>query len=681
MHHERDRWWRVGSARRLAVMGATLAALSLPSSLGTAQPGTWTMQAIDPHHAPALGERAPLCANLRLPANHASRKVLSSDGAIYGSGVPRDRPTLSKCVNGRVVWQRPLNTIPNSIEGLPNAALYAGMTPGKNVALGVGQVDHNGQRTWFDTVDTPGDELEAMTATGSGKSGFALYVLAGSTGKLPGQPGAAKGHRFVAAYAPYGKTVNKRRWLKQSKDFGRSPDPRGSGGKGAPAAIAADERDGVYVLSGVDLDASSPGSDVQAHVGTLTKLDAKGKPIFRRVMRVNAKALGVKSFRGTLQSITVDHDGSSIFVAGKATVGHRRYVLVMRLDRSGTPKWANLTSLGYDEESRTDEGSMIYEMGELDAVRGLAVDGRTLLLVAEYGNDYREIWDEEEAEMGIGGGSRDYNEVALVARLDAVGGKLDWARQYLGLGPDYHGASMLRPRGVQMAADGRVTITGSEDIWVAQQAQRHENLPALFELTDARGEDHYGETPPTVEELEFYDELRAAVRRKDKTWLAAHTEFPLCCTYTGQNDGPGTEVPDAAMFLERYDEIFNDRVLDSIERTDTPGRGRMDPGLGTSDRTLHFDWVQAGRVKKAGYYIIAVDNEIWGDEDPEVPTPVEAESQAATPSDEPTEAPKADATPAEDAAPKSKREKIKGWFKEQHQQALEKSKQDREQNQ
>lgn len=671
-------WWTVAWTRRVALSAATLAALSATPSSGAAQTGTWQTQAGNPDRAPTIGKRVPLCPKLRLPANHASRKVLGADGAIYGSGLTGDRPTISKCVNGRVVWQRALNTVPNAIEGLWNAALYAGMTPGKNVALGVGEVDKNGQSKWFDKVDTPGDELDAIATTGSGKSGFAFYVLAGSTGKLPGQPGNAKGHRFVAAYAPHAKTQSKRAWIKQSKDFGRSPDPRGSGGKGAPAAIAADSRDGVYVVSGVDLEGGRPSSGAQAQVGTLTKLDAKGKPIFRRAVQVNTKALGVQSFRGTLQSVAVDYDGSSIFVAGEARVNHQSRLLVMRLDRSGTPVWANVTSVGYDEESKTDDGSTIYESGDLDAVRGLSVASRTLLVVAEYGNDYREIWDEEEAEMGFGGGSRDHNEVALVARFDSVRGKLQWARQYLGLGPEYQGASALRPRGIELGSTGRVTITGQEDIWVAQQSQRFEDVPALFELSDVKGEWFDDSDPTTAVELEFYEKLRAAVKRKDKKWLAAHTEFPLCCTYAG---GEGTEVPDQATFLKRYDEIFNERVLESIDRTKTPGRGRMTDGLGTSDDTLQFDWVEARGPTRAGFYIIGIDNTKWGDDDTGAAPSAAAEPVAAR--GEPTETPKAneptEQKPAEDTAPKSKREKIKGWFKEQHQKALEESKQEQEQ--
>jgi hypothetical protein len=218
-------------------------------------------------------------------------------------------------------------------------------------------------------------------------------------------------------------------------------------------------------------------------------------------------------------------------------------------------------------------------------------------------------------------------------------------------------------------SSGAVAISGSEDIWVAQTSQSHEDVAALFLLSDTQV-DALDFMLPTAAEMEFFLSIKDAVEIGDKQWLADQIAYPLCCS-----PGPGgSKVNSKADFLKHYDFIFNDHVRAAIAGYAPQDLFKNDQGLMVGDGELWFAPLQPKGAAASSLYIITINND--GDPAPKATPEVEA---APTPEAKATPTPEvtAEAKPVPDAdkPPLSKRDKIKAFFKEQNRQIQEKNKQ------
>jgi hypothetical protein len=543
-----------------------------------------TVKVIEFDKRPPEGKWQSLCPKLQLPADKSSIKIVDKGGEVVGSGHTGKTPSISKCKGATVVWRQTVNTIPTSLSSDDAGTFYAGMSRTKRgLAVDVGKFDSRGQPAWSAQVDGPADEGNAIIASGGG----ALYVFGASTGALAGQPANAKGYRFLAAYD---SSTGKRKWLKQSRDFGKGSAESGSEGGSTPATAATDRSGNVYVLSSLDPNARVANGKDPVRLATLLKFDHKGKRLWRRTISVDLSSVEADSYRATLTAMTVDDEGHAIYLAGDALRDSHSELLMLRLDDQGEPRWTKLVSLSYGDRSETEDGGQMSISGDTGRVRGISVYSGDLLVVAEYRNSYIEShWEEDELPMEI----RDSDRVAAVATLNPVDGELRWARLYSGLGPAYGSASEFQPTGLQIlraGGVGSIAVTGHDDIWVAESAQSFPAVPSVFLLMDARV-DVYSEYPLNILELDFFQALQHAVKVGDKQWIADNVVYPMTV-------GPEFVIKNKAEFVKRYDSFITDRVRKEIAEEVGSQLWRQEPtwqrygGLIGAD---HMLWMTEGK--------------------------------------------------------------------------------------
>jgi hypothetical protein len=580
--------------RRLFAGAGTIACVFILSAVAESQNTPASTKVVDFGKQPPPGRWQPLCPQLAVEAHRSSRKIASETGGVLGSGLTGETPSISKCKGGALVWRQTVNALPSALaeDGIGHV-YYAGMTPGKGgMNLGVGELDRDGRPVWSDTIGSPEHEAHAVIALSWG----GVYVLAASAGSLPGQPASAAGHRFLVRYERGGK----RRWIKQSKDFGKRPIESGGGTDDTPATIAADGVGNVYVLSSLPPNARSAQAKGAARLATLFKFNREGKQLWQKTLSVDLTTVDANSYRATLTDLVVDPEGSSIYVAGDALRNSHSELIVMRLDRRGSPRWTKLVSLAYSERAKTDDGGQYSESGDTDWVRGIGVSAETLLVVSAYENSYIETASEEEAELGIM--MRDSSHSAAVAAFDSVDGELQWARLYSGLGPQYGSATEFQPSGLQTLRSGAFVVTGHDDLYVAQSNQRFEDVPSTFLLMDAKA-GGYEIDPLNAAELEFFRGIQRAVAAGDKQWMADNVGYPL-------EVGSGEIIKTKAEFLKRYDSIVTDAVRKAVAEQEGPWVRKKEGHLMVSDGELGFNefinFVNPNQAPKQWIAIISI---------------------------------------------------------------------------
>jgi len=635
-----------GLARTFAFVGCLLGTAAAVTHAQGTKPAT--LEALGKE--PLLGKWQPMCPRLQLPAHRSSIKLATPDGAVVGSGLTSQVPSIALCKNGNVAWRTKLNTLPDSLSTRSSTVYYAGMSPGRGTAMGAGAFVINGRETWSARIDGSGNEAHAAIApTYDG-----AFVLGASSASLPGQPKGAKGYRYLAGIDQRGKV----RWVKQSKEFGLRPVEKGGGDDRQPAVLAADFAGNAVVLVSLPEEERARAKGGKVSLATLAKFNPKGKVLWRKQVALDLGSARPKSFRATLRAMAIERDATSIYLLGDAVRDSRSELVVMRLDSGGNQQWAKLLSLGFSDSEEGEYGEQIETSGDTFDARGIAIGPELLLVTASYELMYFEAPSEEEAEFGATG-VRDESHVAVIAGLDPQDGTLSWARQYLGMGSQTGSASEFEPSGIQILNDGSIAVSGQDDIYVAQKNEHHQDVASVFLLQDAKvSNPEWGGSAAMVG---FLADLKRAVRKADKQWIANHIAYPCC------PNEKGATVKTKAEFIKNYDSIVNENVRDAVLNEPTSPMITEEDGYMVGHGQV---WFSSGLDPQTGLASVAIAT--FNSDAP----PTKGGGVTPPPSDEtkpesPAQPPPTSSTPSptaskEEEQPKPEerpRDKIKGFFK------------------